>query len=400
MIKNFLSLALKNLIFRPLRTWLTIIGIVIGITLVVIILSLSSGIKNTITSTLQMFGSNLISVMPGKETNPLVGLLSGEKFREKDLEGLKNINGVEFIAPEDLVTVNVEFNGEKKSVLTHAVYWEETRKMVEQSQGFSIAHGTWPSDNQTSEVILGSKIASTLYKTPIHVGDEVLVKSKRMKVVGIFSPIGESTSDNILFISFPIFQNLTGRNGAMSVNIQVAPDANIDLVAKQVRFELAKQEIVQDFVVLTPKNTEKLAGNILNIIELILIIFAIISLIVGAVGIMNTMYTSVMERTKQIGIMKAVGASSDAISFLFLIESGFIGLVAGILGIVLGVAFSYSIGFFAGRSGIHGLFSFASLDVLGLFSVLIITFVIGVIAGILPARKAAKMQPAEALRYE
>ena len=115
---------------------------------------------------------------------------------------------------------------------------------------------------------------------------------------------------------------------------------------------------------------------------------------------MNTMYTSVLERTKQIGVMKAIGASNDAILSLFLIESGMIGLVGGILGIIFGILSAYLIGLVAAGFGIRGLFSFASLDFFGLFVILSFTFVIGVMSGVLPARQAAKLEPAEALRFE
>ena len=110
MLKNFLILTLKGIRDRPIRGWLTILGIVIGIMLVVIILALSSGIKTTITRTLQAFGSDLIIIFPGKETNPLVGFLGGQKFKEKDLMDLEEIPGVKFVIPMEIGMLNVEHN--------------------------------------------------------------------------------------------------------------------------------------------------------------------------------------------------------------------------------------------------------------------------------------------------
>ena len=107
-----------------------------------------------------------------------------------------------------------------------------------------------------------------------------------------------------------------------------------------------------------------------------------------------------LERTKQIGIMKAIGASNDDVLSLFLLESGLIGLVGGVLGVLLGILLAYVIGMYAAYAGISGLFTFAALDYFGLFVILFLTFVIGVIAGLMPARQAARMEPAEALRYE
>ena len=221
-----------------------------------------------------------------------------------------------------------------------------------------------------------------------------------MKIVGYVSEIGNQMDDNTVYLSMDIFRNLTGiKGGAGSAFAIIDSGADINLIAKQIKFSLSKQEVVRDFSVITPEKAGRLVGNVLSIVELILIVIAGISLLVGAVGIMNTMYTSVLERTKQIGVMKAIGASDDAILSLFLIESGMIGLVGGILGIIFGIIVSYLIGSLAVKFGAGNLFSFASLDFLGLFVILIITFITGIISGVLPARSAAKMEPAEALRY-
>lgn len=220
-------------------------------------------------------------------------------------------------------------------------------------------------------------------------------------MAGIFSEIGLQDEDNQMYLSHKNFEELISRVGFVSAAlITIKNEADIDLVAKQIKFQLSKQEVVPDFSVLTPEKANKVVGNVLSIIELVLIIIALISLIVGAVGIMNTMYTSVLERTKQIGIMKAIGASSSTILSLFLIESGMIGAVGGIIGIVMGIAAAYIVGLIAAGLGIRGLFSFASLDFLGFAAILTVTFITGILAGVLPAKQAASMEPAEALRYE
>lgn len=376
-------------------------GIVIGIMLVVIILALGGGIQNAVSKTLQMFGSDLIMIFPGKETNPLVGFLGAQKFKERDLMDLEKIEGVKFVVPMEIATINIEYRGEKKSSMVHAAPWRGLKETYEESQGLKLEKGKWPTDERAKEVVLGYKAVNNLFKNKIRLGDEIIIKSKKMKVVGIVSEVGEQMSDNIIYISLDIFRDMTGlRGGAGSAFVKAMPDANINLVAKQIKFQLSKQKVVRDFAVLTPEKSERLIGNVLSIIELVLIVIALISLIVGAVGIMNTMYTSVLERTKQIGIMKAVGASNDAILSLFLIESGMIGLVGGILGIIFGVLSAYVISLAAAGLGVRGLFSFASLDFFGLFVVLFLTFIIGIISGVLPARQASKMEPAEALRYE
>ena len=119
MFKNFISLTLKGFRYRPLRSWLTILGIIIAVMLVVMIISLSSGIQGAVSKALQMFGSDLITVFPGKETNPLVGFLGGQKFKEKDLLDLEDVPGVKFVVPLEHAVLNTEYKGEKKTIMVH-----------------------------------------------------------------------------------------------------------------------------------------------------------------------------------------------------------------------------------------------------------------------------------------
>lgn len=404
MFKDFIILTFKGIRYRPIRGWLTILGIIIGITLVVIILSLSSGIKNSITRTLQMFGSDLIIIRPGKVTNPIesiAALLGGRRFRDQDIADLAKIKGVRFVALMDIATLNVEFKGEKKNTMIHGAPWNEYKIIYEESQGLRLQSGRWPENDQVNEVVIGYRVAEDLFKEKAAVGNQLILKSKKMKIAGILSPVGEQMADNVIYLSLEVFRQLTGlRSGVISAAVKVESGADLDLITKQVEYQLSRQKVVEDFSVLTPEKIGNIIGDVLSIVETVLFSIALISLIVGAVGIMNTMYTAVLERTKQIGVMKAIGASNDSILSLFLIESGMIGIIGGVLGIIFGVTAAYVVGIAAAKFGVRGLFSFAALDFFGFFAILIITFITGVIAGALPARQAARMEPAEALRYE
>lgn len=401
MFKEFFLLTLKAVRYRPIRSWLTIVGVVIGVILVVIILSLGSGIKNVVSNMLAMFGSDYIIVYPGEETNPFTSLLGGQKFREKDILDLAKINGVRLVLPMDIAAINADYLGEKKTIMIHAGPWQELREFFESSQGIKLETGSWPTDDQASEVVLGYLVAHGTFKSDVKIGDEVILKAKRMRVSGIVAKIGAQDDDTSVYTSLNMLRALTGSApGAVTAMIKINPGADIDLVARQVKYQLSQQEVVRDFAVLTPQKADRLAGSILSMIELVFMAIGLISLVVGAVGIMNSTYTSVLERTKQIGIMKAVGASNEAILSLFLIESGMIGLVGGFVGILVGIGLSFLVGYAASLAGVNGLFSFAALDFAGLFAILMFTFIVGVISGILPARQAAKMDPAVALRYE
>ena len=401
MIKDYFALTFKALRHRPIRSWLTVAGVVIGVMLVVVILSLGSGIKNVVNNMLAQFGSDYIIVFPGKETNPFAALFGAQKFREGDIMDLEKIPGVKFALPMDIAMLNIEYRGEKQVARVTSGAWSRVSGLFESSRGVTLEEGAWPKDGDNGMVVLGYLVANQMFKTKINVGEDIIIKAKRMRVAGIVSKIGVRDDDNSIYASPADFRMLTGfKPGAISAFIKVNPDADVNLVALQVRAKLSQQDVVRDFAVLTPETAERLAGDVLSIIELVFMAIGLISLLVGAVGIMNSTYTSVLERTKQIGIMKAIGATDEAILSLFLIESGMIGLVGGFIGVVFGIVLSAFVGLAAGLAGFKGLFSFASLDYLGLLSVLLFTFIVGIISGILPARQAARKSPMEALRYE
>ena len=401
MLTQFLRLILKGLRHRSLRSWLTILGIVIGIMLVVAIFALGGGIQNAVARLLQQFGSDLVIILPGKETNPFLALAGGQKFKEEDLLDLNKVPGVRLVVPMSVAVLNVEFKGEIKAVMVHSQPWREYRVVAEESKALKLIAGAWPENEETRELILGYRAAFKLFKISPKVGDDLIIKGRRFRVAGIFSEVGLQDEDNQMWMSHKDFQALTSQRGkASTAAVKLEKDVDVDLVAKQIKAQLATQEVVRDFSVLTPEKANQIVGSILSVVELSLLIIALISLIVGAIGIMNTMYTSVLERTRQIGVMKAIGASSDHILSLFLIESVIIGLVGGVLGIAFGLMTAYAAGFAAEQFGIRGLFSFASLDFFGLAVILIIAFITGVVSGVLPARQAAKLEPAEALRYE
>ena len=401
MFKSFFRLTLSGIRNRQMRSWLTIIGVVISITLVVIIISLNSGLQRTVNSQLQRFGGNLIFVFPGKETNPLLSLVGGQKFNKEDLLDLKNIEGVEMVVPTNVAGMNVEYKGENKSVLIHGAPWVGIKTIFEDSRGLTLFGDTWPQAGNTNEIVLGYTIATGLFKNKVQVGDEITITSKKIKVVGYLSESGNFKDDNSIYLAEEAFEQLSGiKNKASLAMITVNPQASMNLIEKEINFQLSGQSEVTDFTILTPAKAESLVGGTLNIIEIGLLIIALVSLLVGAVGIMNTMYTSVLERTKQIGIMKAIGASSEAILSLFLLESGIIGLIGGFFGIIFGILSAYFIGHLAVYAGISGLFSFSDIDYYGLGVILIITTIVGVLSGVLPARSAARLEPAEALRYE
>lgn len=396
MIVDFFKLSFKNLKHRKLRSWLTVLGVIIGVILIVTMIFLGEGMKNAVLSQMRMFGTDLIFVFPGDEANPFLGLIGGEEFKNKDIAIVEKVNGVDFVLPFATKAVKTEFMGEEKLIILAGSPWIETREIFEKSQGFVIEKGEWPARDEASEAVLGSLVSSR-FKNKVEVGDIIILKGKKIKVAGIFAPTGDQGNDSMIYLSLEKFREVTGKKeGVREMIVKIKSGYESDTVASDIRYELGKERKTKEFAVLTMKKTLSLVSDILGIIELILGSIAGVALLVGGVGIMNTMYTAIFERTRQIGVMKAIGAKNFQIELLFLIESGIIGLVGGLIGLSFGLGVAKISEFVAASYGFKFLKIEFSLSTIIL--ILALTFLFGSFAGFLPARRAARLNPSEALR--
>lgn len=398
--QKILNIAIQYLRYRQRRSWLTIVGVIIGISLVVTIILLSGGLKNAIVDLLQVFGQDAITILPGDEENAVSFLISPLKFRDKDVDAVRKTQGVETVVPiAEGYLADVTFTGETKKVNLHAQPFREMRLVFESSQGFRVIEGEWPESEKSREVLLGNRLARFRFKEEIGVGDELIIKGKRFTVKGIFAEIGESTHDNSVFLSMDNFRQLTGvRDNIFSINAKVMSGYNINEVGERIRENLGEVPGVEDFMILTGEKAQAIVGRVIGVLGFVLTGIGIFTLVVGGVNIMNTMYTSVLERTRHIGVMKAVGATSRQIGTLFVIESGLIGLVGGVIGTAVGIALAKLVELIAHQAGFQLLS--VRIQPLWILGVLLLTLFVGIISGFLPARQAASLRPAEALRYE
>lgn len=399
MFGKFFLISLRNIRHRKLRSWLTILGIVIGIALISSIVSLGKGLEETVMQQLRMFGGDLIYVFPGEESQPFLGILGGGSIREKEVEALEGLPGAKMIIPFDIEFVTVEFKGEEKSTLIHASPIDKSKILYTESRGLGMYKGRWPEKEESSEIVLGYKIATTLFKENIFVGDEVRIKGKEFRISGILNEIGSSEDDNAIYMSLDNIEKITGtRPSYMMIAVMVESTEDIDEIAEEIKYRIKQLRGSSAVTVLTPEKTEKLVGSIIDLIQLGVLFLGLFSIIIGGIGVMNTMYTSALERRREIGIMKAIGATNSDVLNIFVIESGMIGAIGGVIGMLIGVGLAKLVEIYAIQSGFKFLKIYVSFGFV--FSVLIFAFLLGVIAGVLPARQASKLKPAEALRYE
>jgi putative ABC transport system permease protein len=403
-LKEYFKIALKTIATRRMRSWLTTIGIVIGVFLIVSLLSLSQGLKNAVLQQLNMMGKDLITIMPGDMTN-MVSLMSGLKISEEDLNIIKKTEGVGSLVEMDYTSVPMRFENQKKTLLIYGVDWRNDSAIIKNDVGWTIAEGRWPSPGK-NEIVIGSIVAQETF-LGINPGNAITIKGRKFIVVGILNSVGSKQDDSMVGLDLNIYRSVTGeRTGVKMAMAKVKVGYSPNIVAEKIKINLnenrkrqiGQKESESSYSVLTSENLASIVGNVMGLIQAVIIGFASIAIVVGGIGIMNTMYTSVSERTKEIGIMKAIGAKNKTIIMIFLIESGIFGMLGGIGGTLLGMIFAKAIEIYF---QFHPLF-YLKADVgvgLILFSITF-SFLIGCISGYFPARTAAKLKPVDALRYE
>lgn len=405
-ITQYSKIAFKNLKTRSLRSWLTILGILIGVFLIISLLSLSEGIKQTITKQLRSLGGEMIFVMPGDISNPLSMFMAGSKLEKEDLEAIKKTEGVESVLTTSYQSVVARYKEEGKTLFLGGVPWQEGKEILERYQGWSLKTGRWPTPGK-KEVVIGQQIVKGMFEQEVKVNTDIVLKGVKFKIVGVLNSLGSKTDDSFIYLDTPLYQDLTGekRGTAQMAMVKIQDANNLNAVAESIKENLQETRKrrsgtdVADFSVITSERMGDIAGSILQIIQLAVVAFAGIAILVGGIGIMNTMFTSVRERTREIGIMKAVGARNSAVLSIFLVESGIIGLSGGLGGTILGVIFAKAIEMYG---QVHPMFYFKAAVSPGLVLFgLIFSFLVGCLSGFFPARKAASLRPVEALRrYE
>lgn len=403
--KEYLKIAIKNLRTRKLRSWLTVIGVIIGVFLIVSLLSLSEGLKNAVLQQLNMMGKDLVMIMPGDIDSMMTSMMGGQELTEEDIKTIKKTDGVAKVVNMNYTADVMRYNNQKKTVIIYGNNWKDAMDIYKNDMGWSIAEGRWPIPGKY-EIVAGSIVAKEIFPQ-MRVGTEAVIKGRTFQVVGILNSVGSKQDDSMVGIDLEIFQNLTGaRKGAKMVMVKIKPGYDVNKVVDRLKYNLneAKKRKVGEkendaaYSVLTSEKVASIVGNVMGLIQAVVIGFASIAIIVGGIGIMNTMYTSVRERIKEIGILKAIGAKNSTINAIFLIESGIFGMIGGLGGTFLGLLLAKGIEIYF---QIHPLFYLkASITPSLIIFSLAFSFIVGCVSGFLPARSASRLKPVDALRYE
>ncbi|MBL7100674.1 MAG: ABC transporter permease [Nanoarchaeota archaeon] len=394
MLRAYLLFAIKSLRHRRLRTWLTVIGIIIGIGSIIALISISQGLENAIVEQFEMMGGNRIFVTPEME-GALQGSFVG--LTTKDVERLEKMSEVDWVNPYLMASGEVEFS--KETSFVQQIVGINTEGLAEKWEDMDLGfiEGRLPNKKQTGIAIVGYKIARDRFKKNLHLKNKIKIKDQDFRITGIVEEIGNEDDDTAVWIETEDFRELFDKPDEVNmIEAKIKPGLSIPLVAEKIEERLSRARDDDNFDVMTPEQILETVSVLLNVIKLVLGGIAAISLVVGGVGIMNSMYTSVLQRKKEIGVMKSVGAKNRDVVLLFIVEAGLIGVVGGVFGIIFGSAIALATGYIAEQAG-FGLLSVKLSWPLMLFG-LFFALIVGMIAGALPARQAAKLRPAEALR--
>ena len=401
MFKDYFLIVIGSLRRRQLRSWLTIIGILIGIAAVIALVSLGQGLESYVNQQFEDMGADKIMIMP---SGGFAGMSLGKKFTPDNLDDINKVRGVKLAGGMVYKSGKIKFGDDTKDVFIIGFPQDDTKEIFESMGQFKIEKGRDLGKDDTKSVIIGIALhEDNFFKRNVNLRDNLIIDGVEFKVVGIVKRIGNPSDDSQVYIPTKEARELFDEpEDSQYIMAQVAKGADVNLVAKDIEDALRKsrnvEEDEEDFSVQTSEQLMSSFSEILKVVQVVIIGIAAISLIVGGIGIMNTMYTSVMERTREIGIMKAIGAKNSDISLLFLIESGLLGLIGGLIGLALGASISKLVEFGAASAG-YGILK-VSFSPMLIFGSLFFSFIAGALSGTMPAIQASKLKPVVALRYE
>lgn len=407
------SLAFKGIRAKPTRTFLTLLGIAIGVAAVIAIASLGAGANHLITDEISGLGADVIAVRPGKEPSgpsDISQMLYADTLIDKDVEALlrsSNVPHAIAVMPMVVVPGSVAYEGE---TYTPQIIGAD-------AAFFGSMFNVYPADGElfgkdeirekAQIVVIGAKVKDELFGESSALGEKITIKGNKFTVTGIFPPTGQvafADFDDMVLLPYTTAQTyLLGISHYNEFIVQVDDPANVPVTTKDIVTTLRERHNLMegeenDFNVTTPAALMEQVGTILSALTIFLSAVVAIALLVGGIGIMNIMLVSVAERTKEIGLRKAVGATDKDILLQFLLEAMLLTLFGGAVGVMFGAGISYGISI-AIRTFSALAWTFIFPINYALFA-LLFSVVIGLIFGLYPARKASRKSPMEALRYE
>jgi putative ABC transport system permease protein len=409
--KNSLKIALNIVVQSKLRSWLTIVGIVIGVGSVIAIMSLGKGMEAQLEERLSDFGADLLTLTAGYSAGSSTfghmrpgGFGGGAVATEEeividtsDVQVLRGVKNIKYISPQISGRVEVYYLGKSGSVNLKGVD-QKTYPYITEDE---IAEGRMLDSSDRNVILIGGRLAEDYFGKPLGINKMLTIEGSAYRVVGI---LDDSSTDIIIPIqaAYSILDDSTqGQYDSVTIQIEDENllDETIEAIEKKLMLSRHVTEKTRDFSISSGKEIQEQISETMGSMTDFLLAIAAVSLFVGTIGVANTMFTSVLEKTKEIGIMKAIGSKNKDIMQIFVLTSGIMGIVGGVLGIFVGtILSSVFTSMISGGGPMRAAAGYITPDIV--FTAVGISFASGLIAGIIPAYQASKLKPVDALRYE
>jgi len=404
---DFIKYSLNNITKRKMRSLLTVLSILIGITAIYAIVSFGQGLNMYIDSFADQMGRDKIIIQARSIGAP--GTDDTFQITQSDLDFVRKVKGVEEATGAYMKTGEVEFNDQKKFVFVSGTTTGEEQELVNEVFTLEIIKGRNIKGNDKLKVVLGYNymLNNRIFSKAMKLGDKLDITYENITykadVIGFFEEVGNPQDDSNVYLSQDGMRQIFNVDEVYQfIMLRSSPGYDPTALAEKIQDRLRKHKDQdkgeEDFFVQTFDQAIESFTNVIDILNIILVIIALISSVVAAINITNTMYTAVLERTREIGVMKAIGAKRRDILTIFLIESGFLGALGGVVGVALGYAISKTGGIMISQAGYSMLSpAFPAWLTIGC---ILFSFIVGAGAGLLPSIHAAREKPVDALRYE
>ena len=412
MLTDNFNLAFKNIRERMSRSVLTLLGISIGIMAIISLMALGEGMNQAVTVELSSLSDTIIvTVGSGFDIGSLMGGnglddTNGEHLTDRDISDIGRIQGIKKISTQLSGVGVLRYNGLDVAATLSGM---EIDILQLQYDANDLEAGMLLEMGDQNKCLIGHSVAHEYFDADISIGSRIKINGEKTVVQGIFSQFGSGgigSTDDIVLLTSRDFKRITGESNITSAAIQVYDVTQVEAIADEIEQAINENHGDDDFASATTMSSiMESIQNIIGIIQMMLIAIASIALIVASIGIMNTMLTSVMERTREIGIMKAIGAENKDVMSIFIIEGMIVSVIGGVCGIILGVFGAEALSQILSMQGRMGgapsgmsLIPIITVTSIGL--AIGVSVAVGIISSLYPAWKAARMSPIEAVRYE